>query len=77
MRRRRRIPSHGLLLSADSGIRVYLGHLFSVVNTLLICLVFLVPALGGVQGWFMCLSCNLTSGHRENINFFWKTRFHA
>jgi hypothetical protein len=50
MPRRRRTLLHGLLLSADSGIRVSLGHLFSVVNTLLICLVFLVTAVGGVQG---------------------------
>jgi hypothetical protein len=48
MPRRRRTLLHGLLLSVDSGIRVPLGHPFSVVNTLLICLVFLVTALGGV-----------------------------
>lgn len=70
MPRRRRTLLHGLLLWADSGIRVSLGYLFLVVNTLLICLVFLVTAQGGVQGGSCACPAILKSGRALGENHF-------
>lgn len=76
MPRRRRTLLHGLLLLADSGIRVSLGRPFSVVNTLIIYLVFLVTALGGVQGGSCASPCDIEV-MAPGENHFWKKRSHA
>jgi hypothetical protein len=63
----RRTLLRGLLLLADSGIRDFLGCLFSVVNTLLVSLVNFVTALGGVQGGSCACPAILKSRDWEKI----------